>query len=78
MTVRSHVATVYGTIRGDVDQTIIDPVPAVQEQFRREDVESRAIRFQETLDRLPTLMGEPAPIRIGERVVGAYQDVHNN
>lgn len=78
VTVRSHVATVYGTIRGDVDQSIIDPVPAVQEQLRREDVESRAIRFQETLDRLPTLMGEPAPIRIGERVVGDYQDVYNN
>lgn len=84
MTVRSHVATVYGTIRGDEDRQFREEMeaqglpPDDVVRLLAEDIASRAIRFQETLDRLPTLMGAPAPIRIGERVVGDYQDVHNN
>jgi hypothetical protein len=62
VTVRSHVFTVYGTLRGQ-------PMS---------DVNERALRFQETLDRLPTFLGERKPVRIGERIVGRYADVQSN
>jgi hypothetical protein len=72
MTVRSQVFTVYGVIRGEGDPEIGDPL----EQAR--DVDSRALRFQETVDRLPTFFGEPVPVRIGERVIRRYSDVGND
>jgi hypothetical protein len=78
VTARSHVFTIYGTLRGQEDQTIVDPNLEVQTRLRAEDVDSRAIRFQETVDRLPTFMGEHQPVRVGDRVVGKYRDTLND
>ena len=61
VTVRSHVFTVYGTLRGEGGEG-------------DDDVDARAIRFQETVDRLPTVLGAPVPTRIGDRVVEKYLD----
>ncbi len=77
-TVRSHVFTIYGQIRGAENQNIIDSKEAVQKRLRREDLDARAIRFQETIDRLPTFLGKSLPVRIGTRTVGAYLDESNN
>ncbi len=67
MTVRSHVFTVYGTLRGE----------ALNSETAT-DVDRRALRFQETVDRLPTFLGQPAPVRIGVRTVAPYIDVRND
>lgn len=72
VTVRSHVFTVYGMIRGADDDTIADPLQ------KRQDTDTRAIRFQETIDRFPVLEGRARPQRIGERTVGSYTDVNND
>jgi hypothetical protein len=72
MSVRSHVYTVYGHIRGVEDRTITDPA------LRLLDTDARAIRFQETIDRLPVLDGRGRPVRIGERTVGKYTDINND
>jgi hypothetical protein len=72
VSVRSQVFTVYGMIRGADDDTIADPAQ------RLLDTDARAIRFQETIDRLPVLQGQPRPQRIGERTVGRYTDVNND
>ncbi len=71
VSVRSHVFTIYGTIRGDPDPTL--PPAAVAD-----DVDARAIRFQETVDRLPTFIGASAPVRIGERVLTRYNDLRSD
>lgn len=71
VSVRSHVFTVYGQIRGADDPTL---PPAMQLM----DTDARAIRFQETIDRLPVLQGRGRPTRIGERTVGKYTDVNND
>jgi hypothetical protein len=79
--VRSQVFTVYGVLRGEEDQTIIDPdpsAPPTQAELRARDVDSRALRFQETIDRLPTFLGEPMPSRIGDRTLTRYTDAHND
>lgn len=79
VTVRSQVFTVYGTIRGDLDWSNPDftALPAnVQTRAVLEDADARAIRFQETIDRLPTWLGERLPRRIGERVLGRYTDTY--
>lgn len=78
MTVRSHVFTVYGLLLGDEDLTIEVENETEQQTLRTQDVLSRAIRFQETLDRLPTYLGEPLPHRIGERVLGGYTDAQSD
>ncbi|KAA0221952.1 MAG: hypothetical protein EDS66_07905 [Planctomycetota bacterium] len=76
-TTRSHVFTVYGTVRGSAD---FDGNGALDsaEGTRVDELERRAIRFQETVDRLPAILGKPAPSRIGERVIalqsGTYFD----
>ena len=64
---------------GEVNEEIEDPGdPDREAQLRAADVDSRAIRFQETVDRLPTFLGEPVPVRIGERVIRKYTDVHSD
>jgi hypothetical protein len=68
-TVRSQVFTVYGLIRGEPDAAASNPV---------QDADSRAIRFQETIDRLPTFFGEPLPRRIGAPTVAKLTDVNND
>jgi hypothetical protein len=73
-TVRSQVFTVYGVLRGEEDLEIQDPDDEREARLRIEDVDSRALRFQETLDRLPTFLGVREPVRIGQRVLGAYTD----
>ncbi len=72
VTPRSHVFTLYGTLRGEGDEEITDL------RLRASDVDDRAIRFQETVDRLPMFLGEPSPQRIGERTVARYADVIND
>ncbi len=80
VTVKSHVFTVYGAIRGApaaVDEATqngnLSMNPVLRQQQLRE-IDERAIRFQETLDRLPILLGEPAPTRIGGGTLSAYSD----
>jgi hypothetical protein len=81
VSVRSQVFTVYGTIRGKLDTTNPD-FTALPDDVRGrailEDADSRAIRFQETIDRLPTWLGEPLPRRIGERVLVRYTDTYDD
>jgi hypothetical protein len=72
VTVRSDVFTIYGTLRGEGDRAISDDVQ------RARDVDTRALRFQETVDRLPVFLGEAAPVVIGERVLTKYVDVRND
>ncbi len=78
VTVRSQVFTVYGTLRGEVNDSITQADPEKQTQLRAADVDSRAIRFQETIDRLPVLLGKTLPVRIGERVISTYTDVRSD
>jgi hypothetical protein len=77
--VRSHVFTVYGVLRGEEDASIEVPGDwQLQERLRVEGVNARAVRFQETVDRLPMFMGERVPARIGERVIARYGDVQSD
>jgi len=78
VSVRSQVFTVYGTLRGDIDDTIEDSDPVKEEALRRKDVDSRAVRFQQTIDRLPTFLGADEPSLIGNRVIASYTDVRND
>ena len=79
VTVRSHVFTVYGTVRGAVDPSIEGDTPEMAEAQRRlADIDSRALRFQETVDRLPTYLGAKSVKRIGDRTVAPYLDAMND
>lgn len=80
VSVRSHVFTVYGQIRGadDPDVAALYANPAEQAAALIADTDARAIRFQETIDRFPVLEGRARPQRIGERTVGSYTDVNND
>lgn len=71
VTVKSHVFTVYAIIRGEPVDPAINPN---SEQER----DNRALRLQETVDRLPVLLGQQKPSQIGERTLGLYKDVQNN
>jgi len=64
--VRSDVYTVYGSIWGEP----FDDPKAVQK------LEARALRCQETVDRLPTFLGQSAPAGIGEPVMLRYNDMN--
>ncbi len=78
LTLRPHVFTVYGTLRGETDQTINDPSkPGATIDMQVRDVDSRALRFQETVDRLPTILGEPVRT-IGQPVIGKYHDTRGD
>jgi len=79
VTVKSHVFTVYGTVRGSPQA--LDDLPSGElsndpdeRQQQLEEVDARAIRFQETVDRLPLLLSEPTPTRIGGRTLSSYSD----
>ncbi|MCP4249630.1 MAG: lamin tail domain-containing protein [bacterium] len=63
VTTRGHVFTVYGHIRGVGE---------------RETVDRRSIRFQETVDRLPSMFDGQPPQRIGRRIVGPYSDARSD
>jgi hypothetical protein len=80
VTVRSDVFTVYGALRGEIDEQLLLGEGTAQEKKETAgaDVDSRAIRFQETVDRLPTFLGADKPVRVGERVVKPYHDVRND
>lgn len=76
VTVRSHVFTIYGTVRGETEPdpngnpiNVLDHLDEVNEQ---------AIRFQKTIDRLPTFMGRSRPETIGNSVIARYSDVLND
>ncbi|MCC7291804.1 MAG: hypothetical protein IT449_07065 [Phycisphaerales bacterium] len=76
-TTRSHVFTLYGTIRGNADFDgggYIDPAEAA----RLGELDKRAIRFEETLDRFPSLLGKSKPASVGQRVVGSYSDAYSD
>ncbi len=76
-TTRSHVFTVYGTIRGNADFDgggYIDPTEAA----RLGELDKRAIRFEETLDRFPALLGKSKPASVGQRVIGSYSDAYSD
>ena len=81
VTTRSNVWTIYGTLRGDRtalrDQLISEQGLSPEEATRvaNERIDERAIRFEETVDRLPSFLdpGSP-PRRIGERHVGPYNN----
>jgi hypothetical protein len=82
VTTRSNVWTIYGTLRGDAGalaQQLQTETPSLSEAaaaaIAAERVDKRAIRFEETVDRLPSFLKPgSAPQRIGERRVGAYND----
>lgn len=75
VTVRSHVFTAYGVLRGDMDLTIVeDQNPPKEMELRIQDVDSRALRFQMTIDRTPVLQGAKSPQPIGEMYLGKYLD----
>jgi len=79
VTVRSQVFTVYGLLRGEEDEALVPPakiaaVPNMVIKYMAADVDSRAIRFQATVDRLPTVMGEAAPTRVGKQTVVSYNE----
>jgi hypothetical protein len=78
VTVRSQVFTVYGVLRGEEDDEIEHAVLLTQDRLQAADVDSRAVRFQETVDRLPTFLGQPVPVLVGERVIRKYTDVHDD
>ncbi len=63
VTTRSHVFTVYGTLRGAGTKSAVD---------------QQALRFQETVDRTACFFSNALPRRIGQRVVGGYADAGNN
>jgi len=85
VTVKSHVFTVYGAVRGSPrtlpsfeDPTLPDGELAlpgtVDRQLQLDEIDNRAIRFQETIDRLPMLLDEDVPRRIGGRTTASYTD----
>ena len=74
MTTKSHVFTIYGTIRGQYNEDFSD---AAATAASRREVDQRAIRFQTTVDRLPMLFGAGRPERIGSQVIGSYADVRS-
>lgn len=63
VTTKSHVFTVYGTLRGSGSKSAVD---------------RKAIRFQETVDRLSSFPGNRMPVRIGPRTVGPYAQAAEN
>ncbi|MHC4066627.1 MAG: hypothetical protein ACYSUI_19300, partial [Planctomycetota bacterium] len=63
VTTRGHVFTIYGQIRGVGNRNAVD---------------ARAIRFQETVDRLPSMFDNSPPQRIGQRTVGSYSDARSD
>jgi hypothetical protein len=78
-TVRSQVFTVYGLIRGESDPNVATGlIGSAVNAALVQDADSRAIRFQETIDRLPTFFGEPLPRRIGTPTVAKLTDVNND
>ncbi len=64
---RSHVYTIYGSLWGE--QAVNVSV---------EELENRALRFQETVDRLDTFLGAPSPSRITRQTVARYKDIHGD
>lgn len=63
VTTRSHVFTVYGTLRGSGSKSLVD---------------QKALRFQETVDRMPSMFSRSLPQRIGQRTVGSYTDARSD
>jgi len=63
VTTRSHVFTVYGTLRGSGSKSLVD---------------QKALRFQETVDRMPSMFSGSLPRRIGQRTVGSYNDARSD
>ncbi len=79
VTTSSDVFTIYGTLRGEIDEEVgIGLTDEFRFRAQAADVDARAIRFQETIDRLPTFLGRPLPSRLGQRTVGKYVDLRND
>jgi len=76
VTVRSHVFTIYGTVRGGTaPEPDGNPVNVLD---HLDEVNERAMRFQKTIDRLRTFMGRTRPDTIGDSVIARYSDVLND
>ncbi|GJM23890.1 MAG: hypothetical protein DHS20C16_03050 [Phycisphaerae bacterium] len=76
VTTKSHVFTVYGTIRGQFDEDYSD---VAKTRGSLQSVDQKAIRFQSTIDRLPLLFNPRGkPTRIGARTIGQYSDVRSD
>jgi len=82
-TTRSNMWTIYGTLRGGRtglrDQLMDEDDSLSAEQATKtanQAIDERAIRFEETVDRLSSVL-QPSkpPRRIGQRRVGAYNDM---
>lgn len=68
LTTKSHVFTVYGVIRGQHERGNLN-------SLRQAD--SKALRFQTTVNRLPMFFGRSRPERIGTRISGGYAEVRS-
>ncbi len=83
VTTKSHVFTVYGTIRGQYADVGNDgnlssvTSEADAEKASQREVDQRAIYFQTTVDRLPAVFPGGRPERVGSRYIGAYSDVRS-
>ncbi|NOX57437.1 MAG: hypothetical protein GXP29_01090 [Planctomycetes bacterium] len=75
VTTKSHVFTIYGTLRG---QFVEDYTDAQATRTSLNTVDQKAIRFQTTVDRLPMLFGQTNPTRIGSRTISQYADVRSD
>jgi hypothetical protein len=79
VTTKSHVFTVYGTIRGQFYEEYGDAVKRQDTRESLQAVDQKAIRFQSTIDRLPLLFNPRGkPTRIGARTIGQYSDVRSD
>lgn len=78
-TVRSDTFTVYGTLRGTeaADDFMLDDKGNPDQDKKIKDVDSRALRFQETISRVPMFLQAP-PSRIGDRVIARYIDARGD
>ncbi len=76
ITTRSHVYTVYGVIQGATADPVASTEPGYAAfQASLDEAESKAIRFQETVNRLPCFFDPNAlPERIGGLYIGSYRD----
>jgi len=79
VTVRSQVFTIYGSLRGEPEEDpgpmSTDPEELKMQKKLVEEVNGRALRFRETIDRLPTVIGSREPVSIGERSITPYNEV---
>ncbi len=77
VTTKSHVFTIYGTVRGQFMEDYANAGTRQASRASLHTVDQKAIRFQTTVDRLPMLFGQTKPTRIGSRMISQYSDVRS-